>query len=133
MRYWLLIFAKTRRWYSPLCPVYSHVSALGFSDDGWLYVDPERCGSTVEVMGYDGAMSLLSDLSEDCDFVLWPHRERGRFFWPLTCVSTICHLTGAPGALLPIGLFRRVLREGGTIHDRTQLGSEAQEAAGSPA
>lgn len=132
---WFVVFHPTSR--SRLiallaCGRFKHVSAVGYCAGfkAWLLVNAEWSGLRLQLHHHDPRGAWFADYSRGCDVVRIKRlgqstglRSRAGFY----CVTAISQLIGLPcGALRPIGLYRQLLRHGGTLIDE-RLHSDAAD------
>lgn len=138
---WLVVFHRDcrTRWVNRLVPgPFKHVSAIGFSplNQTWIFYDPAIERTKIQIVR-DGADAtrILARWIAGATVVEMHLRfeERGpRWRVGLWCVPMIAQLLGIrSGAVLPLGLLRDCLRQGGKViqDDGGRPGSAAGSCA----
>jgi hypothetical protein len=137
--HWNVCFCRTgfHPWLDRLLPgEFKHVRAFGYVplEDTWIFVDSNLAGVTVRAARAGSAVlnSLIAAWIADCEVILMPQREYRRLLPGLYCVGLIKRLIGSPsGALLPSGLYRHCLANGGKEFDEKR--APRANAAADPA
>lgn len=136
--HWNVCFCRTgfHPWLDAVLPgEFKHVRAFGYVplEDTWVFVDCNLAGMTVRSARAGSAVlnNLIAAWIDDSAVVLMPQREHRRLLPGLFCVGLTKRLIGsASGALLPSGLYRHCLANGGRPFDENQRAAGANAAAG---
>lgn len=101
---------------------YKHVSLFGYCVPcrTWVFIEVALGGITVQLLPEGTASeAILASLTPDCDVLVIEARPIGVSrprLRPLSCTSFICDVLGLRrGALLPVSLWRLLLRSGAKI------------------
>ena len=117
-RLWLIFFVDdgTAGWWAPfLRRGYRHVCAASFyaSEERWVYFNPARPGSVIELADREGFQARYEDLMRRSTAVLRFRSHHERRSMPATayCVGAVKSLLGVRcWAVTPYGLMRALLR-----------------------
>lgn len=102
---------------------FKHVSAIGYyaGFKVWLLFDARRAGMRVPLIAHESMKAVIGEYTEGCTLVKFarrpdpigmaPHLRLGFF-----CVTAVKHLLGVRcPTLRPDGLFRHLMKHGGTV------------------
>jgi hypothetical protein len=118
---WFVVFKKKSklRWVNWVPGRFKHCFAMAFIAEiqCWAFVEfAATAGSTVALLPNDQADDWLAEAMSDAVVVKYKAGAVQGAGWGLWCVPLTAHVIGVSScALLPDGLFRDVMRNGGEV------------------